>query len=119
MPLEPVSALSLLRRYSREPFRKVLDQWLANAPTNADIQALAKKSPDRWGQGVQMLGKLSGYSERTEIDVTGQIEHIHQLSDLELEQRIAEVQAQIATLPARAQLSESASAPPKTKAHAG
>lgn len=105
MPLEPVSALSLLRTYSREPFRKVLAQWLENPPTTADIQALAKKSPDRWGQGVQMLGKLSGYSERTELDVTGQIEHVHTLSDLELEARLAQIQQQLEAMPKRPALS--------------
>jgi hypothetical protein len=91
--------LGLLRTYSRDPFRKVLAKWLKNGPTDEDIQAQAKKHPDRWAQGTAMLGKLSGFSDRLEVDVSGELHHVHHLSDLELEAELTQLEQKIASLP--------------------
>src|SRR4029434_5500694 len=67
---EGVSMASLgqithLRAYSREPFRELLDQWLANGPTDEQIQKIAAKTPDRWTQGLPVIGRLPGHTAHT------------------------------------------------------
>jgi hypothetical protein len=92
--------LGVLRTYSRDPFRKALAQWLKNGPSEDAILAQATKHPERWAQGLTMLGRLSGYTEKLEVDVAGEIHHLHQLSDLELEAELVRLQARLDQLPA-------------------
>jgi hypothetical protein len=91
--------LGLLRSFSRDPFRKVLAKWLKNGPTDEQIQTQAAKNPDRWAQGASMLSKMAGYSERMEVDVTGELHHVHQLSDMELDAELKALDAKLASLP--------------------
>ncbi len=77
---------------SREPFRQVLERFLAAAPDVDDIAQFAKRYPDRYAQGLVMLGKLSGYHERMQVDHEHRhLLEIHEMSDMELMQRLYEV----------------------------
>ncbi len=81
---------------SREPFRQVLELFLAAAPDVDDIAEFAKRYPDRWAQALIMIGKLSGYHER--MEVSHEHRHllaIHEMSDMELMQRLHEVMKQL------------------------
>ncbi len=77
---------------SREPFRQVLELFLQAAPDVDDIAEFAKRYPDRWAQAVTMIGKLSGYHERMHVDHEHRhLVAIHEMSDMELMQRLHEV----------------------------
>ncbi len=77
---------------SREPFREILQVFLAAAPDVDDIAEFAKRYPDRYAQGLVMLGKLSGYHERMQVDHEHRhLLEIHEMSDMELMQRLYEV----------------------------
>jgi hypothetical protein len=87
--------ITRLRAYSREPFRELLDQWLANGPTDEQIQKIAAKTPDRWTQGLAVIGRLAGYTERTEITRDVDVLHVSAMSDAALEMKLAQVTAQL------------------------
>ncbi len=77
---------------SREPFRQVLEQFLAAAPPVDDIAEFARRYPDRWAQALIMIGKLSGFHERMQVDHEHRhLLEIHEMSDMELMQRLYEV----------------------------
>ncbi len=77
---------------SREPFRQVLELFLQAAPDVDDIAEFARRYPDRWAQAVTMIGKLSGFHERMQVDHEHRhLLEIHELSDMELMQRLHEV----------------------------
>ncbi len=81
---------------SREPFRQVLERFLEAAPDVDDIAEFAKRYPDRWAQALIMIGKLSGFHER--MEVSHEHRHllaIHEMSDMELMQRLQEVMKQL------------------------
>ncbi len=81
---------------SREPFRQVLEQFLAAAPDVDDIAEFAKRYADRYAQGLVMLGKLSGFHERMQVDHEHRhLVAIHEMSDMELMQRLQEVMKQL------------------------
>src|SRR4029453_13497807 len=66
----------------------------ANGPSPDAIAKYAAKAPDRWAQGVAVAGRLAGYTERSEMDVSGTIHHVHHLSDAELDARILALEAE-------------------------
>lgn len=105
LTFQQIRTMADLRIFSRDPFRALLAQWLDNGPSDTEIQAQARKNPDRWAQGATMLSRLSGYSDKLEVDVTGEITHLHQLSDLELEQRVLDLDRKLKALPARTETS--------------
>jgi hypothetical protein len=80
---------------SRGPFRRTLAKHLraAEATPDAALQAFAEKHPDRHAQSAAIYGRLSGYTEKLEVDTHVAIQ-IAQLSDMELE---AEVRADVVT----------------------
>ncbi len=53
---------------SREPFRDLLTRLLEAEPDTESIREYATKHPDRWCQAISMIGKLSGYHERLEVE---------------------------------------------------
>lgn len=87
-----------LKRLSRDPFRDLLTRWLVNGPTAEQIAAQAAKYPDRWAQGAAILGRLAGFTERTEVEHSGEVHHVHHLSDAELDARIAAMDRAKATV---------------------
>ncbi len=81
---------------SREPFRQVLELFLAAAPDVDDIAEFARRNPERWAQAVTMIGKLSGFHERMQVDHEHRhLVAIHEMSDMELMQRLHEVMKQL------------------------
>ena len=70
--LDPKKILHYLHQGNREPFLRVLADFLECQPTMDAIRAFANKSPDRWAQAVTMIARLSGYNETLEVknDVT-------------------------------------------------
>src|SRR5262245_195299 len=94
---QAADTLAELRALSRAPFRRVLSRYLEAMPDLEALAAQAEQYPDRWAQGLAIAGRLAGYSDRTEVDHTGTIHHVHHLSDAELVARIAELDAQLDT----------------------
>ncbi len=89
-----------LENLSREPFRRELETLLANPTDPAALKAWANKSPDRRGQLLAILGRLSGYTEKLEVDATvaSLSVSVKQMSDMELEQRLAALEAELNAL---------------------
>jgi len=63
--------------------------YLDSPPTEAAIQDVAQRSPDKWAQAVVMLSKLAGYTEQIDLRHT----HAHfvallECSDSELMDRL-------------------------------
>lgn len=72
-----------LENSSRGPFRELLARFLTCAPSDEAIAEQAEKHPDRWSQCLAIVSRLSGYTEKLEVE--GNIVHdISKLSDLEL-----------------------------------
>jgi hypothetical protein len=90
--------LAEIRALSRAPFRRILSRYVAAAPALDALATQADKYPDRWAQGLAIAGRLAGYTEKLEVDVTGEVTHLHQLSDLELAMRIQELEAKLKAL---------------------
>ncbi len=74
---------------SREPFRDVLKRLLQAEPSVEAVLAYAERHPDRWGQLVTMIAKLSGFNERLEVETSHSVA-LAQLSDSELMGRLQE-----------------------------
>jgi hypothetical protein len=87
-----------LRGYDRTPFLDVLQHWLENGPSVGDVEALAKKSPDKWASAVTQLARIAGFTEKTESTINHNISVTHmsdsQLED-EIKQRVAAMQGVI------------------------
>ena len=84
---------------SRAPFRRVLTRYLQAIPDLEALAAQAERYPDRWAQGLAIAGRLAGYSEKLDVDVSGELLHAHTLSDAELEAKIAALTHQLHALP--------------------
>ena len=100
MMTQPHSDPELIKKQldarSRGPFRDVLAKLLANAPSEEAISKQAEAHPDRWGQTTAMIARLSGYTEKLELE--GSIDlHIQSLSDSALERLVTELQRQLDT----------------------
>ncbi len=74
---------------SREPFRDLLMRLLEAEPDAEKVKDYAEKYPDRWGQLVTMVAKLSGYHERLEV-ANSHVVALAQLSDSELMGRLGD-----------------------------
>ena len=82
-----------LDRLSRQPFSDVLVSLLASQPTPNQIKKWASKYIDRWMQSVSMAAKLAGYNEKIEVNNT--FISIKNISDMELNERIARIEQQL------------------------
>ena len=81
-----------LLSYKHDPFLKELARFLLASPSIPKIRQFAGQYPDRWAQGVMILAKLSGFTEKIDVGVTGSIAHVHLLSDVALEKMIVDLQ---------------------------
>ena len=72
---------------SREPFRALLTRLLEAEPDPEKVKDYAEKYPDRWGQLVTMVAKLSGFHERLEVESSHSVA-LRQLSDADLMGRL-------------------------------
>jgi len=92
--------LAEIEHADRAPFRRLTAQYIEGAPTVKEIRSHAKKSPDRYMQGLTMAVKLAGgYEEKSPPAGTTNIAiFIHRLSDIEVMQRYAETQERLRAL---------------------
>jgi hypothetical protein len=87
-----------LDKLLRNPFRDELAKVLANSPNDEDLAAFAKKSPDRWGQLIAILGRLAGYSDK--LEVSGSFEYnVNELSDAQVHSKREKLLAKLQELP--------------------
>jgi hypothetical protein len=84
-----------LMNMSRQPFRDALATLLGCSPSEDAIKAFAERFPDRWAQAVAIMGRLSGYHEKLQVD-TNMLSEIQNLSDSQLMTRLQEVDRQLA-----------------------
>src|SRR5262249_42156173 len=79
-----------IEHLSRRPFQQCLTDLMEAKPAIEDLKKFSSKSPDRWSQAAAIMGRLSGYSEKLQVDVTSNIHvWIQNASDAEL---LAELQ---------------------------
>jgi hypothetical protein len=95
--LDPQDIMDHLSSMKRSPFRIELTKALGGAPSAAAIGTFADKHPDRWGQLVAILARLSGYTEKVEVsaDLTIQAK-AHTMSDHELIEAAKLIQTRLA-----------------------
>lgn len=78
---------------SREPFQELLGMILGCQPDEKSLEVFAKRQPDRWGQLVAIVGRLSGFGDKVEVNKNVNVFHmIHNMSDMELRQYQAELE---------------------------
>lgn len=93
MPNISDELMDRLEAMSREPFREALADFLGASPSKEDIEEWAKTRPDRWAQGLSIVARLSGYTDKLEIE--GNVHHlVHQLSDSDLKQRLEQLRSE-------------------------
>lgn len=78
-----------LQSYDRTPFLDLLAIWMECAPTPQTIMAFADRYPDRWTKAMVDLGRLGGFADRKEIDLSLEA-NIRGMSDSQLEDRLSE-----------------------------
>ena len=88
-----------IARLSRAPFKQVLRHLLAAAPDVEDVNAFARKYPDRWAQAMAIAARLGGYHDKLQVDANLALD-VTRMSDMELMERHAEVEARLAALEA-------------------
>jgi hypothetical protein len=76
---------------SRDPFRDVLGEILSNRPSPEALQNLAQRNPDRWGQLLAIVGRLSGFTEKLEVQANVTTS-VNDMSDSELQLRLEELE---------------------------
>lgn len=100
MPVDDRAAIRReLEALYAAPFQRQLAAWLeaGDKLTLDDLATFARKSPDRFAQGLTLLARLAGY--RQELQLTLPTLDVAQLSDAELIAEILTRRAQ-ALLPA-------------------
>ena len=83
---------------SREPFVQELKRFLEAGPTDKALKQFAAQHPDRWSQMVSAFAKLAGYTERSESLNLNLIASLDSMSDVELENKLVEMQEELAKL---------------------
>src|SRR5262245_15463272 len=97
--LHVAETLAEIDALSRGPFRKLLSVYLQTAPDRESLIAQAQRNPDRWMQGLALLGRLAGFTEKLEVHASVDLHHVHHLSDAELDAEIARLDAQLTERP--------------------
>lgn len=77
--------LNQLRNLDRDPFMVVLRDALEHGPDGSDFKRLAKEKPKDWAITVNILAKLSGFSDKKEISQSV-LHRISNLTDEQLEE---------------------------------
>lgn len=86
--------------YSREPFIEVLSFMMRCAPDQKSMEAFAREYPDRWASAIRTFSRLAGYHDKLDISHNIAVD-ISQMGDAQLLQKLEEVRAQLAALPAQ------------------
>ena len=81
-----------IARNYRSPFMDVLTVMMQCRPTPEAMFAWAMEHPDRWANAIAIFAKLSGYTEKVEVEHNHL--HVHALSDAELLQRLSSLREQ-------------------------
>ena len=81
-----------LNALHRAPFTAILANAIGAEPTEDELKKFAAKSPDRWAQLIAIFGRLSGFTEKTEIRHA--IHDYSAMSDAELQQAIQDMEAE-------------------------
>jgi hypothetical protein len=81
------TVLRQLLARQRDPFVEELARWLGVNLTEAELRSFAVKSPDRWSQGIAILGRLAGYTDKLEIRT--EFASLDAMSDGELEAEVS------------------------------
>ena len=88
-----------LTSYDRVAFIEQLAVELSsNKPSDAKRKAFNEKHPDRWLQGVAILARLAGFTDRTESLNVSIIADLNALSDVELESRLISLTGELARI---------------------
>lgn len=83
---------SKLELYSRQPFLDLVAELMNAAPNYRDLLAFARERPDKWVAAISQAAKLAGFADRSEVQHSVYVE-VHQMSDSQLLDRLAEMQA--------------------------
>lgn len=91
------AVLAQISTLDRGLFHKELGKVLACAPTAAALHEYAQKNPDRYYQALAIVARLAGYSERPEDGASkaSLFTHISSMSDSELADRLAQMDAKL------------------------
>jgi hypothetical protein len=76
-----------LAQYDRTPFVDLLAVWMECIPSVDRLEQFAEKYPDRYIRGLVDLGRLAGFADKTQIDMSLTTQ-IGTLSDSQLEDRL-------------------------------
>jgi hypothetical protein len=76
-----------LARYDRTPFIDLLALFMECTPEMEVIEQFAERYPDRFVKALSDLGRLAGFAEKTQLDVTLTAQ-VSALSDSQLEDRL-------------------------------
>lgn len=93
--LDPDELEELFSSLSRQPFVQELSRFVAANPSRAKIREFAEKYPDRWAQGVAIMARLAGFSDKVDVSVSGLVQHVRALSDIDLDKRLREIEDQL------------------------
>jgi hypothetical protein len=93
---DPAELEQAMINYSRDPFRKALADYLQGNPSLEDIRTFSKKYPDRHAQSVAIFARLSGYTDKLEVEHTHK--PLRSLSDAELLALRDELDKQLQTI---------------------
>lgn len=93
-PIRPDDLYPHLTALQREPFQEVLALCLACRPTEADLRKFSALYPDRWANAISIFARLSGYTEKVEINQNTNITvRVAQMSDSELAAELDRIRA--------------------------
>src|SRR4030095_5022964 len=98
-PPDPAQEARAAETLAEIAVHRILAAYVDAAPDPEALAAQAEKYPDRWAQGLAIVGRLAGFSEKLEIEGSVDIHHLHLLSDMELEAELLRLQAQLDALP--------------------
>ena len=76
---------------SRSPFAEKLASFMDAGPNERQVKRWAKKNPDRWGQLIAIFARLTGYSEKVQVDNNILVKILH-MSDSEVDQELAKLE---------------------------
>lgn len=84
-----------LQKYDRTPFIDLMVEWLRAAPSPEAIAAFAERAPGLYINALAALGRLSGFTEKTETLINLNVIDPRKLSDADLEDRLFAMQDQL------------------------
>lgn len=99
-PLWDADALrARLRQYDRTPFLSLLQQFIESGPSDQAIARMAEKWPEKWVQALVQLGRLAGFTDKTEATINVNVA-IGSMSDSQLEDELRREMADLGIIEA-------------------